>query len=231
MNILCHSRTLHLSLRGPLYFCIFFCLSLPLRAVPSSLIPDSLLQKVLEGEIVSSTYVEEVPDDRRRLSVTSVGLVKKERDKLRKIFDDPQLLQSLSKKIKKVDALQMNRKNRIFMIQACFLFCSYKIHTAVHLDFSKQKKDQDNITWKFLSGHDLSERISNTQFEDVDFKFSGMKGSTVLKVHEKNSTLVGLEGQWDTSSSSFFRWVQKWLIKTALTQTIYEIRSNLEEKL
>ena len=196
-----------------------------------NLIPDSMLQRITGGEIVSATHIEKLSDESRRLSVTTLGLVKKERNKLRKLFDDPKLLQSLSKKIKKVDELQNIKKRRIYMIQACFLLCSYKIETAVSLDISKQKKEYDDISWEFLSGEKLSEIIADKEFENKDFKFSGMKGTTILKIHEDVYTLVGLEGHWETTSSAFFRWVQKWLLKTALTQTIYEIRSNLEEKL
>jgi len=196
-----------------------------------ALVPDTVMQRIEEGEIVSSTQVDELVDDKRRLSVTSVGLVKQNKKKILALFDHPKALQSLSKQIQKVESLYSKKQNKIFLIQACFFLCAFKIKTAVDLHIGPQQKDQHVIAWQFLGSDVLAKKTSHTKWEKYDLHFVGMKGSTILKDYENDQTLVGLESSWNTESSAFFRWMQKWMLKKALNQTIYEIRSNLESNL
>jgi hypothetical protein len=188
------------------------------------------IKKMEKGKILSLSKVEDLPEGKKKLIVDAFGYVDHPKNKIRKVSSSPEKLQKLSKNIKRTEILYKNDKERVFLIEACFMFCKLHYEIAVRLQPYLGKK-KDRIKWVFLSKKELKKITGKTiasATKKEDFDFIGFRGETFVEALKPNKSLIALKGVLITDSSFFIRFFQKVILRSALIKTALEMRENLK---
>ncbi len=213
-----------------LLFIACFLAFKPIFGISSYWEEEHYKEKIEKGEIVSISEVTDLPEEKKRLEVVSFGYVNHPRATLRRVTQDFDNLTKLSKNLKRTILLSKKKNEKVVYMESCLLWCAYHYEMVVLFKINIQDK-MDQIAWEFISREAAEKRVGRSidESKTQEFAYIGMHGDTKVLEVEPRKSLIILRGELISESSAFIRFFQKYILKTALTKTAYEMRENIDK--